>query len=407
MLKHLITFADILSNKPELRSSEQYLRFKTVYGGTLTILIVMLIIAASISFGLDLLQRKNSTITYNLLPADETNRAEVGDFPYMVALLDNGLKLLPEEDRWYSFLSETWDFYPQNSTDGTIQMALTRKKILTERCNIDKHFGKYRELFKDVPYLNHHYCLVPGQNVTTYGLYGSTKPNNFIDHWISTCVNNTALNKTDCYSREQSKARLVNTYISYVFLDTAIDHNDVENPTKVVLRSEILPVSSSIYKRIFFYLRTISYKTDYGFIFQDIKEELIFQVSDSKENVDLRPEGTVPGSFALISVLMDKYNNFYFRKYYKGQNFLADMGGIIKGLMIIGTCLNFLISEEFYFIDLIKSLYPVDIVKDSQRKQNSKMFDIDNSCNNTHKNLVVSKVNVKGKNESNLNKYIK
>ena len=386
-----ITVADILSSKPELRTSERFERFKTVYGGALTILMTALIIGASVSFGIEFLERKNSIITYNKIPADETNQAEIGDFPYMVALLDNGLKLLEDEDRWYSFLSETWDFYPKNSSSGQIEMGLKRIKINTERCNIDKHFGKYKELFKDVPYLEHHYCLIPGQNVTAYGLYGSTKPNNFIDHWISTCVNDTALNRTNCHSREESKARLVNTYISYVFLDIAIDHNDIQNPIKVILRSEILPVSSSIYKRIFFYLSSISYKTDYGFIFEDMKEEKVFQVSDSKENVDLRPEGTVPGSFALITVLMAKYNNFYFRKYYKGQNFLADMGGIIKGLLLIGTFLNYLISEEFYFINLIESLYPVDIVKNIDRKVTINQ-DINCSANNTHKNLFFSKL---------------
>lgn len=400
-MKNLITAADILSNKPQLRNNQIYLRFKTIFGGALTIIMTILIIAASISFGIDLLERKNSTITYNLLPATDKSKAQIGQFPYMVALLDNGLKLLPEDDRWYGFLSESWDFYPK-TVNGSTEMLLKRTIIETERCDLDKHFGEWRDLFKDVPYLEHHYCLVPGQNITVYGLYGSTKPNNFIDHWISTCVNNTELNKTNCYSREESKARLVNTYLSYVFLDTTIDHNDIQNPVKYILRSEILPVSSSIYKRIFFYLRNISYKTDYGFIFQDIREEKIFQVSDSKENVDLRPEGTVPGSFALISVLMDKYNNFYFRKYYKGQNFLADMGGIIKGLLIIGTFINFLISEEFYFIDLIESMYGVNIISESERKKRKLYKEEFMKSFNSDQNLVISNLNnldLKKKNE--------
>jgi hypothetical protein len=205
------------------------------------------------------------------------------------------------------------------------------------------------------------------------------------------------LNKTNCYSREQSKSRLVNTYISYVFLDSNIDHNNVQNPTKYNLRSEILPVSSTIYKRIFFYIKNISYKTDYGFIFQDYREDKVFQVSDSKENVDLRPEGTVPGSFALISVLMDKYNNFFYRKYYKCQNFLADLGGIIKGLLIIGYCINYLISEEFYYMDLVESLFGVKIISESERrKRKMKKDEIDYSLN-SNQNLVISRLNIKNK----------
>lgn len=126
-MQNLIKSADILSNKPELRNNQKFLRFKTIYGGSLTIIMTILIIAASISFGIDLLERKNSQITYNLLPANETNSAEIGQFPYMVALLDNGLKLLPEDDRWYGFLSESWDFYPKETKEGSIEMGLTEQ----------------------------------------------------------------------------------------------------------------------------------------------------------------------------------------------------------------------------------------------------------------------------------------
>jgi len=369
-LKVNIIEADILSSKPDLRCSEANTRFKTIYGGTLIILSTLLILGASISFGVDLIKRKNSSISYNLLPATDATKAEIGNFPFMVALLDNGLKLLEDEDRYYYFLSEIWNFVPDNST-GAIVMNLKRVPIKTERCDIDKHFGQYKEHFKNVPYLNHHYCIVPGQNITTFGLYGSTKDYNFVDHWISTCVNDTKVNRTNCYPTEKSKARLVNTYISYLFLDYSIDHNDITNPVKVMLRSEILPVSSSIYKRIFFYQRPVEYTTDYGFIFEDVRMVKFYQTLDSKENVDLRPQGTVPGSFALISVMMDKYNNFYSRKYSKIQNFLADIGGLIKGLIIISTFINYLISEEFYYVDLVNCLYKVDIISQNKMKQNN------------------------------------
>jgi len=250
-----------------------------------------------------------------------------------------------------------------------------------------------------VPYLNHHYCIVPGQNITTYGLYGSTKDYNFVDHWISTCVNDTKVNRNNCFPKEKSKARLVNTYISYVFLDYSIDHNDIANPAKILLRSEILPVSSSIYKRIFFYQRIVEYRTDFGFVFQDEGKVKFYQTLDSKENVDLRPEGTVPGSFALISVMMDKYNNFYSRKYSKIQNFLADIGGLVKGLIMIFKFLNYLISGEFYYLDLVNSLYKVDIISRNRmiKKKNNSDFNNVNLKNEEHQNSlnVNKKITVK------------
>jgi hypothetical protein len=153
--------------------------------------------------------RANSTLTYNQIPVKNTSY-NYGQFPFMIALLDNGLKLLENEDRYYSFMADIWSFTPDNKT-GQIVMNLNRKKVETEKCDINKHFGEYKNYFKDVPYLNHHYCAVPGQNITLYGIYGSIEPYNFLDFWISTCVNDTALNRTNCFSREQSQARLVNT----------------------------------------------------------------------------------------------------------------------------------------------------------------------------------------------------
>ena len=359
-IKSNIIFLDMISNKPELRTNEKSIRFKTILGGTLTIITTILIICAGMNFGINLFQRKNSTITYNLLPADSSTKADFGKFPFMVALLDNGLKLLEDEDRYYTFLSEVWNFIPNNSS-GSIIMDLVRVPIHTERCDIEKHFGEYKEYFKNVPYLRNHYCLVSGQNITTFGLYGSTVDYNFVDHWISTCVNDTKLNRTNCFSKEKSKARLVNTFISYVFLDYSINHNQIKEPVKINLRSEILPVSSTIYKRFFFNQRPVTYTTDSGFVFENLEDITFYQTLDSKENVDLRPQGTVPGSFALISVLMDKYNNFYKREYSKIQNLLADVGGLVKGLLLISSFLNNLISEEYFYVDLVDSFYKVEV----------------------------------------------
>ena len=125
-------------------------------------------------------------------------------------------------------------------------MNLNRQRIQTEKCDINKHFGNYQNFFKDVPYLTHHYCAVPGKNITLFGIYGSIQPYNFLDFWIYTCVNDTAVNRTNCFPREQSQARLVNTYISYLYLDYFLDHTNIQNPGQLILRSEILPVSSTI-----------------------------------------------------------------------------------------------------------------------------------------------------------------
>jgi hypothetical protein len=359
-LTNVISFSDFISEKPHMLINKS-VRAKNIYGGILSIILVSLIFSSMVTFIHALINRKNSTLSYNKVPTQETSY-DYGKYPFMVALLDNGLKLIDEEDRYYSFLADIWTFTPDNST-GTIVMRLNRTKIHTEKCKLDVHFGEYKDYFKDVPYLEHHYCMVPGQNITLYGIYGSIKPYNFLDFWISTCVNDTSINRTDCYPREVSQKRLVNTFISYQFLTNFIDHSNIDNPGGLMLQSETLPVSSTIYKRDFIYHRNVNYYTDLDFIFSSQRTQNYNQMSSFRETADLRPEGTVPGSFALISVLMDNSYDEYKRRFTKFQEVLANLGGLFKGIYTIAYIINYLFFDELYYINLMSGIFRNDYMK--------------------------------------------
>jgi hypothetical protein len=360
LIKNLISSTDFISEKPQILLNKS-VRSKTIYGGLFSIISITLFLVAMISFAIALIQRKDSTLSYNKVPTEHSSY-NFGQYPIMIALLDNGLKLIEEEDRYYYFLADIWTFTPNNST-GTIIMQLNRTTIQTEKCKLDKHFGEYKNYFKDVPYLEHHYCVVPGQNITLYGIYGSIKPYNFLDFWISTCVNDTSLNRTDCYSRETSQKRLVNTYISYQYLTNFIDHSNIDNPGGLILQSEILPVSSTIYKRDFFYHRNINYYTDFDFIFSSENLQNYNQMVQFRETADLRPQGTVPGSFALISILMDNTYDQYNRKFTKFQEVLANLGGLFKGLCTIAYILNYIFFDELYYMNIMSGIFRNDCIK--------------------------------------------
>jgi hypothetical protein len=353
-LKNLVTFTDFISEKPQVLLNKSS-RSKSIYGGCLSLISLILISIALLKFGYEMVKRTNSTLTYNQTPVSNAS-FDYSQFPFMVALLDNGLKLIENEDRYYYFLADIWNFSPDNSS-GQIVMNLNRTKVETEKCNLEKHFGIFKDYFKDVPYLNHHYCAVPGQNITLFGIYGSIQPYNFLDFWISTCVNDTSVNRTNCFSREKSQARLVNTYISYQYLDYFIDHSNISDPGQLILRSEILPVSSTIYKRDFFYIRNIKYFTDLDFIFSSSNSQNYQKVSALRETSDLRPQGTVSGSFALLSILMDSSVDQYNRRFTKFQEVLANLGGLFKGICIISEVLNYIFFDELYYMNLIEGIF--------------------------------------------------
>jgi hypothetical protein len=133
------------------------------------------------------------------------------------------------------------------------------------------------------------------------------------------------------------------------------------NPGQLILKSEILPVSSTIYERDFFYIKNINYYTDLDYLFSSSKLQTYQKVSNFRETSDLRPQGTVPGSFALISIMMDSQVDQYERRFTKFQEVLANIGGLFKGICIIALIINYVFFNELFYLNLISSISPFQI----------------------------------------------
>jgi hypothetical protein len=348
---------DFLSPTPSLKINKQN-RFRTNIGGSFGLLSIILTISAAVYFTTLMFGRKEQNIMYNTSPRLDVVQ-NISDLPYMIMLQDNKFYPLDEAPRYYFIHSELWKTVKDNST-GTNQVITTRHVIEHEMCDLDKHFGPYKEYFKDVAYLNKHYCPVPGKNnITLFGVYGSNEDQSYFTHYISKCVNNTIYNgnRTDCYPVDVVKTKLQNAFVSFKFIEYKIDHSDTSNPGKLILRSETLPVSSTIFKREWFYVRQVSYITDVGYIFQEETNQNYFQVSPAKETVDLRAEGSIPGSFAMVTTIMDSKVDYYKRSFMKAQHVLANGGGILKGIVTIAQIITFFIATQEYYYELIQSLF--------------------------------------------------
>jgi hypothetical protein len=347
---------DTLGNKPELYVNSST-RYQTLFGGVLSLMTLGLLTAATISFSIQLINYESSTIIYNLVPSSNETLNLTG-VPWMIMLQDNLFKPIEDEDRYYMPSANIWSVIPDLST-GELNMNTTVATLNIERCDINKHFGIYRPYFENVPFLEHHYCPVFDSNITISGVFGSVKPYKYVELWINRCRNVTRVDKRNkCYDEQSINDRLSDGYISYKFLDNAIDHQNLENPASYYLRADSLPVSSTIYKRNWYYLKNVNYTSDAGLIMKSNNLTQVFQVSSSKESVDLKKEGIEPGSFAQITLSMDNKVDVYFRTYEKVQNMLANIGGIIKGIIVIATAINWFVCQEMYFIDLMKDVFP-------------------------------------------------
>jgi hypothetical protein len=359
-----LLYCDFLSPAPNL-NIDKHSHFRSNLGAVFSMIVIFLIIAITSYFTIRMFDREDQSVIFNQIASMKVAQ-NLSDYPFMIMLQGYLIydRLTPRDYYLYSTL---WRI-TKNTTTG--QMQTTRTLIEYEMCDINKHFGQYKEYFENVTYMKSHFCPVPGRNnLSLYGIYGSDDDYSFISHNICRCVNNSALNgnRTDCNTREELDINLKETYLSYKFLEFSIDHSDLNNPGKINFRSEAIPLSSSIFRRIWFSVRPITYITDLGYIFQEDFTQEYYQVSGYRESVDLRTEGSVPGSFSSITVYMDTKYDSYRRTYTKVQNLLANIGGIIKALFTAAQICTLVINTQMYYYDLVKSLFIIDKDKDETK----------------------------------------
>ena len=356
-MKRQIEKLDFLSPSPAFKIKQND-KFKTFIGGSVSLLTYLLIFAVGGYFVSQMFTKVNKTITYNVMPSSNVSR-NMSAMPYMIMLQNNFFYPFENESRTYFIHTEIWTT-KRNNESG---VSTTRVVVYQEPCDINKHFGEYKDYFSEVAWLKNYYCPVPGQNsLNLFGLYGSKGDYSYLSHYISKCQNGSIYNGnvSNCYDVNTLNSAMQNSFVSFKFLEYSMDHNNINSPGTLTLRSEAMPVSTTIFKREWFYVRQIFYTTDQGFIFEDNQIQEYYKVSVPKETVDLRAQGTIPGSFAMVTMIMDSQVDYYSRNFQKAQNVLANVGGVIKGFIVIAQILTYLITEEIYYLALVTSLFKIN-----------------------------------------------
>jgi hypothetical protein len=105
--------------------------------------------------------------------------------------------------------------------------------------------------------------------------------------------------------------------------------------------------------------KNIEYNSDVGYVFSDIQPNFFHAFDSFSSEVDLRDQKTnvTPYTFLWLTLVNSPRKVVYFRNYMKVQNLLANIGGIVKGIILIGSLFNNIISSKLFYQDLINILF--------------------------------------------------
>jgi hypothetical protein len=343
-----ITELDYLGTQPTLFINGKT-SYKTFLGGTISIIFFISLIMG-VSYFFSLLISKE---TFTISSSEEYNPnvfASWNNLEFSIVLVNNYGLPYPEQDRLYSVVAMwlKWEDYikPDNTTGSQIKMV----PIKLEKCNITKHFED-PSLWRTSNYLDSSYCTETNQNFNLSKTIGA-RNYTMINFWVHRCKNTTT--KKDCYSEEKIEQDLLNANIAVRFKNFYFDHKKTKDIGMPYIFRDAFIASSSLYRRFKFTIQEVEYFNDHGLVFPGTVRNNYVTFNNYRESTAIKVDSLVPDSFLEISFENHVLKQIVKKNYYKFQNMIADIGGLLKAALTILTFFNNYFSDKLYFHDIIE-----------------------------------------------------
>jgi len=393
-MKFNIKDYDILGIKPTIYVEGNKRKLSTL-GGILSIFTVLIFITAIVYFFCEVFVRTNFSLIYNQT-TDYKPILNLTNLPLAFGFLNASGNIIPipEVENYLNVYGEFKQMIPISKETG--EFKINSQVFLLENCDLDAHFGIYSNFFSYIPNLNQFYCFPNRKmNFTLYGNLGDAfNPNSFITIKISKCLKNSneiALNFTNknCLNKTLIDIKLNTFYLNALSLDYDIDHNNFENPAKLIVKTETFSFSSSVFNRYHKLRKIIKYYTDYGVLFSNSKNDFFFQDDSTNLYTDLRVNNSPVGSLGQLIFSLSQKTDNYFRIYKKIQSAIASIGGLLQGIWWVAISIIRFFNRKSYYSQLGKRIYKIsdDNVKNLNLTNYSKNFyaNFENENNNQNK----------------------
>jgi hypothetical protein len=212
-------------------------------------------------------------------------------------------------------------------------------------------------------------------------------------------MNSTLANKTDCYSDEVIEKKLYQVNMVSYTIDYDIKLNEINDPFKPFLKSEILFLTSSMYKIFVRELSEKRLKTDNSLLFSSYNEKNIYKFTQRREEIDLKKDNAnFPGSFSQINFVANTNTEIIQRNYTKLFQVISEIGGFLNGIIFIAYLVLYMYSNNLILWNCIGVLISTKDIKDS--------IGLNEDKSHKHREIINSRIfarsNLNGSNVNNI-----
>lgn len=341
MLKNL----DFLRYNPQISINGNF-GYKTFVGAILSVVIAILIILCSIGFGEDILFREKPTsfVTeiFDASPKLESSKILIALAPGLL-----GGIAIPNITSYLNIIYGSVDTVSQ-VIGASYNFYKPERCIDTKRYTEDPILNATKTLYPTDQY----FC--PPQelsNLEIEGIYGSNNRFKALDIRILPCQNTTEFNQ--CKSSEEIKSMLNLFYIGLIVQTNIVNPLNYTNPISTQYYTSLIRLTSNGSRQESIHLRLLDFFSDTGFILSTKNQESTYMYDHSLSDSVYDPN---PLFFLRMLVSGHSVRSQYFREYLKIQKIAADVGGIIKFILIFAGLFNSLYAHESLNVNIIKNL---------------------------------------------------
>ena len=343
--------------KPSLAGSNIV---STVTGGCLSIILGLATIAAFIFFGQELIFREKPVArTYPRI--DKALSQETSKFPVLFGVYTkSGLNISTSEDvrNDFKIYADLLKFRVNDQGQNTASLKVFPVVPCSRAIIGDEFSDKLKENGFDV---NSYFCMdmtsIPVEDRYIAQVIG-TPGSNTIRVFVNMC---DPLKVPNCGRTFEKYGSLS---LSVTFFDKFINLSSFSNPIQENMLNYTIPLSNKMEATIKFNINNNVLVTDEGYIFSSIQETAFVSIDNFERNYsDFKEKSR---SVIILEFHANFKETYTERQYLKIQELMANMGGFLKGVMLICKVLNHFNSE----VTLINHVKQIEYSVGKKNNQN-------------------------------------
>ncbi|KAL4427197.1 hypothetical protein ABPG74_013401 [Tetrahymena malaccensis] len=347
-------------------NQDQY--FQTKFGGVITMLVVLLI-SVQVIFSLkEMIDKKNPEVIqseqYN--PNPERFDMKYDTFNFCVGVQYSGnfshyidesvYEVVAKQQIMQRIFNDNSQLYEQKYT----QIDIPMKPCTHSSFSIQET----QDYFQKLPGVNRMYCLDNiQQELFIQGNYDQNESG------IVTITFKKCSNKPYCRQEEEIDKILTHAYVAFYSTDIIIDSKKYQ-PFQTIGRDLFWNISPTVAKDAYMFYRNVYVENSEGFYFSEVNQRRATTFSYQQEQI-IFDENSY---FFSIQLRNEKQKQTLIqRNYKKFGNFLAEVGGIAKALVMVGwiVCipLNKLMLNEKLMNDLFHFQQKRDLTQKKKKQK--------------------------------------